>query len=395
MISVHELWLKGDNQSFYRKTLKEHILQTMEKTHNEKVHYQLIDHRHILESKKDFDKSTIDNLLCIPGIHSIQSALKIDWQMEQIFSSSLDILRPEVNNIKDKKNAKKDLSLITFAVRVKRAKKTFPLTSTDLAAQVGHHILKNVDGLKVNLRNPDIVLYIRILQDGSYLYTRSYEGVGGLPVGTSGHLVCLLSGGFDSPVASYLMSKRGCKQTFLFFYAYPYVGEEVKDKIIDLMKVLGRYQNGCNLYIIPFGTVQKDITKQCKTSYRTILFRWFMIKIATRIAQKVGAGGIVTGDSLGQVSSQTLDNISLVNQATALPIFRPLSGFNKQEIINLSEKIGTHPISVRPHDDACSLFAAKHPITKPYQSYWQQVIGNLQLEDRIVDTISQMEIISF
>jgi tRNA uracil 4-sulfurtransferase len=230
------------------------------------------------------------------------------------------------------------------------------------------------------------------LKNNIYVATRKLMGMGGLPVGTGGHMVSLISGGFDSPAASYLMAKRGCRQTFIFFYAYPFVGEEVKDKILKLVQILGQYQRHSRLYIIKFGEVQDVISKHCKEDYRTLLFRKAMIRSAALLAGKLKADGLVTGDSLGQVSSQTVWNISVVDNITRLPIFRPLIGFNKVEIIGMSKKIGTHDISVIPHDDACSLFAPKHPVIRPNLKYLERFDKEVDLDEYLMKCLKEAEV---
>jgi tRNA uracil 4-sulfurtransferase len=205
--------------------------------------------------------------------------------------------------------------------------------------------------------------------------------------------VTLLSGGFDSPVASYLMSKRGCKQTFAFFYAYPFVGEEVKEKIISIAKVLGKYQRGSKLHIIPFGDIQNLISKKCHEEYRTILFRKYMMDCSYLLADKVKADALLTGDALGQVSSQTIGNIQAIEYFAKKPIFRPLVGFNKIEIINLAREVGTHDISIIPHDDACSLFAPKSPIIRPDMEYFKKFEKDDEVDAEVEKAVANAEII--
>ncbi len=219
-------------------------------------------------------------------------------------------------------------------------------------------------------------------------------GIGGIPVATSGHVVSLISGGFDSPVASYLMSKRGCQLTLVFCHAYPFVSHAVLDKIKRLAASLGRYQQGLDLYILPFGSLQEAIAKACKEEYRTLLFRHYMIKAADQLAHRVKADALCMGDALSQVSSQTMRNIAVLDRSTVRPILRPLIGFNKVEVIALAKKIGTHDISVIPQEDACSLLAPRHPITKPYFPYWTYFTETYHFEDEINQALDDAEVIA-
>jgi thiamine biosynthesis protein ThiI len=189
------------------------------------------------------------------------------------------------------------------------------------------------------------------------------------------------------------MFKRGCRQTFIFFYAYPFVGGEVKDKVVKLVQILGRYQRNSRLYIVPFGDIQNLISKNCHEDYRTLLFRKAMLQCSTLLARKLKAGALLTGDALGQVSSQTIGNISVLDKVSALPIFRPLLGYNKIEIIDLAKRIGTHDISMIPHDDACSLFAPKHPVIRPSHSYLGKFDHQVQLEEPLNKCLQEAEVV--
>jgi len=262
-----------------------------------------------------------------------------------------------------------------------------------LSAEIGGRILMAYPELRVDLGAPELRISLRVLEDGIYVHTSQFEGIGGLPAGTSGHVVVLLSGGFDSPVAAYLMAKRGCSLSFVFFHAYPYVGDEVKAKVRELVEVLCTYQQRCSLYIVNYGRIQQAIAEACDPTYRTVLFRWYMLRAAELLANKLQAEGLVTGDVLGQVSSQTLSNLALLDRATLLPVLRPLLGHNKREIIDLARRIGTHDISVRPHDDACALFAAKHPILRPSQAYWGRILSELDPRIELAACVEQAEVI--
>ncbi len=350
LINVDELWLKGKNRAYYYKIMRRNISSVVKEYHEYKFSCVNQYQRFFLKSPIHFSSDLISALAKLPGIHSISPVTYVPLELDKIIEG-IDIFF-----------ANKDLNKKTFKIRASRSNKQFPISSMEIAREIGHQVLVKYPALKVNIKKPDIYVDVRVLNDKIYISQENIIGPGGLPVGTSGHIITLISGGIDSPVASYMMSKRGCRQTFAFFYAHPFVGIEVKEKILKLMKLISQYQPGCNLYVIPFGDIQNAISKNCREDYRTILFRKYMIETATLLATKTHASAILTGDSLGQVSSQTITNIAVLDQLSSLPIFRPLLGHNKIEIIELSRKINSYDISIIPHDDACSLFAPKHPV---------------------------------
>jgi thiamine biosynthesis protein ThiI len=280
----------------------------------------------------------------------------------------------------------------SFKVKTIRSFKNFSKNSLEVSRSIGGMILGDFPNLKVQMKDAELVVQINITSDNIFVSVNKYFGMGGQPYGTTGHLITLLSGGFDSPVASYLMAKRGCSQTFTFFYSYPFVSEDVKEKILDLASFLGRFQRETQLYIIPFGEIQKKIAKNCREEYRTLLFRKYMVECAGLLAEKLNAEALCTGDSLAQVSSQTMGNISLIDSTSKLSIFRPLLGFNKSETISLANDIGTYKISERPHDDACSLFAPKHPIIKPDKKYWEDYDKGFNYINELNECLSNAEV---
>ena len=380
MINVDELWLKGKNRPQYFRAIKTHIEEVVIAYHPYKFKVKNESQRMIVRSEEPFVEELFKALQKIPGIHSFSPTRDIELNYELLYPA-----------IKEELLSWGDHLPRTFKVNTKRTLKTFHKNSMEVCGEMGHFVLQDFSKLKVDVKKPQLVIELRILPEKIFVSTHKYMGIGGLPVGTNGHLISLLSGGFDSPVASYMMSKRGCRQTFVFFYAYPFVGEEVKDKIIKLMKVLSTYQNGTSLYIIPFGKIQKKIAKTCKEDYRTMLFRKYMVDCANLLAGRIGAKALLTGDALGQVSSQTLGNIALIDSITGRPIIRPLIGFNKMETIIKSKEIGTHDISIIPHDDACSLFAPKHPVIHPDNKYWLEYCSNHDLSKELQAAMDQAE----
>jgi thiamine biosynthesis protein ThiI len=383
VLSIDEVFLKGRNRPIYIKMLMDHVSNVLKAHHGPDFTLGKVDQRFVVETTTTFSRQLIDEVLTVPGLHSVAPARKVSYEIETIKKA----LCEEMMKI--------ETPFKTFKVRTKRSDKNFPIDSMVFSALAGGWILELDKGWKVDVHRPDIFIDIRVTSRGVYLSNLSYKGMGGLPLGLSGHLVCLLSGGFDSPVASYLMSKRGCDQSFIFFYAYPFVGEGVRDKVIELTKALSRYQRRSPLYIIPFGGIQETIVKKCREEYRTLLFRHYMVQCASLLANRIGAIGLITGDSLGQVSSQTIPNMALVEHATTLPVFRPLVGFNKREIIDLARKIGTHDISVRPHDDACTLFGSRNPVTKPDVIYWKRFVVEVDLAEELAKALDEAEVVTF
>lgn len=381
VINVDELFLKGKNRPLYYRALRGHIRELLDAYHKESFTCFNEEQRIVARSETPFSEATIQSFLKVPGVQSIIPARRLAVDFQQIFPT----IKEELQRLGGLPP--------TFKVVTRRSYKGFPMNSMEVCKEIGTLVLKDFPRLTVDVRNPGLIIEIRILENNIYVSTRKLLGVGGLPAGTSGHLVTLLSGGFDSPVASFLMFKRGCRQTFIFFYAYPFVGGEVKDKVVKLVQILGRYQRNSRLYIVPFGEVQDLIAKNCHEDYRTLLFRKAMLQCSALLARKLKAGALLTGDALGQVSSQTIGNISVLDRVSPLPIFRPLLGYNKIEIIDLAKKIGTHDISVIPHDDACSLFAPRHPVIKPSIAYLEKFDNEVQLEEPLNKCLQEAEVV--
>jgi thiamine biosynthesis protein ThiI len=257
-----------------------------------------------------------------------------------------------------------DRKFKTFKVKTKRQNKNFPLNSVEVNREVGSYIQRNLDSdVNVDLKEPDITIYIEIADKEAYVYVDRFKGPGGLPVGSSGKVVSLLSAGFDSPIASLLMMKRGAKVIFTHYHSYPYTSRDSIDQVREIVKILTQYQFESKLYIIPIAEAQRIIVLNSPLGLRTILYRRLMIRISERIAIDEKAEALVTGESLGQVASQTLRNIRVINQVAELPILRPLIGVDKEEIIEKAREIGTYEISSQPYDDCCSFLTGRHPET--------------------------------
>ncbi len=252
----------------------------------------------------------------------------------------------------------------TFKVYTRRAKKSYPVNSMEVSAKIGESILNAFPDAKVDVHNPQLTVSVEI-REKIYVYSKSIKGPGGMPVGTNGKAMLLLSGGIDSPVAGYMIAKRGVKIEAVYFHAPPYTSERAKQKVVDLAKLVARYSGPIYLHVINFTEIQLAIYEKCPHDELTIIMRRYMMKIAEDIAKKTECLGLITGESIGQVASQTIQSLAVTNEVCTLPVFRPCIGLDKQEIVEISEKIGTYETSILPFEDCCTIFVAKHPVTKP------------------------------
>ena len=281
----------------------------------------------------------------------------------------------------------------TFKVEVKRADKRFALTSKEVAADIGGYILERMDNLTVDVHNPAVTLRVELRND-AYVYSKVIKTFGGLPVGSSGKAVALLSGGIDSPVAAWMMAKRGIALECVYFHSPPYTSEWAKQKVEDLAEKIACFAGSIKLHIVPFTQVQLYLLEKVPHDKLTIFLKRAMMKTAEEIAKKSNALALITGDSIGQVASQTLQGIHAINSICTMPVLRPLAGMDKQEIVDLAKKIGTFEISIRPYEDCCTIFVAKHPETRPKTNVIEGIEKKLtELDDLINNAILQTEVI--
>ncbi|MDC7286808.1 tRNA 4-thiouridine(8) synthase ThiI [Blautia schinkii] len=252
----------------------------------------------------------------------------------------------------------------TFKVYTRRAKKTYPMTSMEVSAELGGKILEAFPEASVDVHEPQLTLSVEI-REKIYVYSETIKGPGGMPVGTNGKAMLLLSGGIDSPVAGYMIAKRGVKIDAVYFHAPPYTSDRAKQKVVDLAKLVAKYSGPIRLHVVNFTDIQLYIYDQCPHEELTIIMRRYMMRIAEHFAQKSGCLGLITGESIGQVASQTLQSLAATNEVCTMPVYRPVIGFDKQEIVEISKKIDTFETSILPFEDCCTIFVAKHPVTKP------------------------------
>ena len=348
IIHYGEIALKGGNRSFFENKLIANIKLALKDLGD--IWLKQVAGRIIVKIEKDYDLELVkEKLLKVFGIEYFTFA----W------NSSQDLKELE----KDLLTLVKSRKFIKFRVTVRRTNKDFPLKSQEVAEKLGAMIIKKLRK-KVDLENFDLNCYVDIVENFAFLYFERFECRGGLPVGVSDKLLCLISGGIDSPVAANMMQKRGAPIVYIHFDSYPSTPKENQEKVKDLVRVLNAYQFESKLYLVPFLEIQKEILQKAPEDYRVVFYRRMMLRIAKKIAQKENILALVTGDSLGQVASQTVENIRAISEAIDLPILRPLIGFNKEEIIEIAEKIGTYELSIQPFGDCCSLYVPKHPVTR-------------------------------
>lgn len=349
LIHYHELALKGENRPFFEKTLVTNIEKALLAAYQLKG--ELCFGRIIVSLPDDVNEEVVrESMRHVCGVANFSFARVFSGDFEMLSQYALEFLGHKEFN--------------SFRVTARRADKQFPLNSQQINEQLGALIVEKL-GKKVDLHTPDVTCFIEIVGKRIFLYLEKEQGIGGLPARTSGKVLSLISSGFDSPVASWKMMRRGCEVVFVHFHSYPYTTDASRENVKEIVKVLARFQNGARLFFVPFLPIQKEITAAgADERMRVVLYRRHMARIAERIAQANGCGALVTGESLGQVASQTLENISVISAAVTIPFLRPLIGENKDDIIAVAKKIGTSEISAMPYEDCCSLFLPEHPRTR-------------------------------
>ncbi len=377
LIRFGEIFLKGKNYLFFENTLYKNIKWRLKEFDCELTRTA---GRFIVENFEDDDlDDIIDAIKCVFGVVSLSVAYEIDTTLDNIVEICKTIKLVEK----------------TFKVEVKRADKRFEMPSNKLEALLGGIILENNPDTKVDVHTPKQEVYVEIRQNGkSYVYYEKIPCLGGMPVGTSGKAMLLLSGGIDSPVAGFLMAKRGLKIDAIHFHSYPYTSEQARQKVIDLAKIVKKYTGNITLHIIPFTHIQEEIHKNCDDEYMVTLVRRFMMDIAERVAKENDCSAIITGENLAQVASQTVEGITSTNKmAKDLPVFRPLISFDKVEISQIAEKIGTYETSILPYEDCCSVFLPKKPVTHPKLDRVEKNETLLDRETLIKEAIQNQEIL--
>lgn len=353
LIKYAEIGIKGNNRRFFEDALvrqMKYALKPVGEFAIRKESGRIF--VHALE-EYDFDEA-VESLSHVFGIAGI---CPIVVEEDKDFEKIAEVVEKYV----DEDYADKHFS---FKVHVRRADKKYPIPSMEAAARLGERLLEKFEDLSVDVHNPDVMLTVEI-RDKVYIYSREIAGPGGMPVGTNGRAMLLLSGGIDSPVAGYMISKRGVSIDATYFHAPPYTSERAKQKVVDLAKEIAKYTGPITLHVVNFTDIQMAIYEKCPHDELTIIMRRYMMKIAEHFAKESGCLGLITGESIGQVASQTMQSLAATNDVCTLPVYRPVIGFDKQEIVEIAEKIDTYETSILPFEDCCTIFVAKHPVTKP------------------------------
>lgn len=377
MLKFGELFLKGRNRREFLKQLKNNIVLKLKGIDCVLTETQgrLI----VSDFSVEMEEEIVSRLQMVFGLIGIASALEIE--------TSLDNIKEEI--------CKLDFSgFKTFKVEVKRADKTFPMNSMDLEKYLGGIVLDSNPDLKVDLYTPELTIFVEIrVNNKTYIYKNLLHCAGGLPLGSAGKGLLLLSGGIDSPVAGYLMSKRGLALEAVHFHSYPYTSVQAKEKVIELANLISKYCGKIKLHIVSFTEIQEQIHKNCDPEYMITIMRRIMMRIAQRICMANNLGAIVTGESLGQVASQTMQSMTVTNAVVNLPVFRPVIAFDKEEIMDISRKIGTYETSILPYEDCCTVFLPKNPVIRPTIKRAEFLEKNLDIEKLVDDALKGEEIL--
>ncbi len=348
LIKYGELSTKKDNINFFIKTLYNNLK-------NKLSDYDVViskDRARMYIEFKDEELDAIKGIIDKTfGIHMYHIANIVDTNLEVIKSSVLE--------------AVKEVEFSTFKVETKRSDKTFEVHSQDMNHMLGGVILRNIPNIKVDVRNPELLVQVEIREKHSYIYLNSYKGIGGYPVGTQPRGMLMLSGGIDSPVAGYLAMKRGVKLDCVYFEAIPHTSLEARNKVVDLCRKLAEYTDSINLHVVNFTPIQEEIYKNCREDYCITIMRRMMYRIMEKLSKKYKGYAIVNGESIGQVASQTLTSMNVINSVTSIPVIRPVACLDKLEIMEIARKLGTYEISILPFEDCCTVFVPKHPVINP------------------------------
>lgn len=345
LVRFGEVHLKGQNRPFFLRKLVSNVRRAVEDIGG---HVWLADSRIYVSQAQDMAQC-IERVCKVFGVHSVSPAVEMDKDYEAIAAQCVEMMRGKTGS---------------FKVSARRSDKRFPMDSMVLQRELGGKILEAMPHLKVDVHKPDHVMSVEI-RDFAYLYVDEVMGVGGMPMGTGGRAALLLSGGIDSPVAGWSIMKRGVQVQGIHFHSFPYTSERAKQKVLDLAAIMGEYAGNMLVHVVPFTEIQLAIHEKCPDELGTVLMRRYMMRIAQRLAQKNHCQALITGESIGQVASQTMEALVCTDQVVDMPVFRPLIGMDKLEIMDIARKIGTYETSIQPFEDCCTVFTPRHPCTKP------------------------------
>lgn len=386
LLKYGEIGIKGKNRYLFEDALVRQVRFALRDVDGEfQVHKSQA--RIYVDCEGDYDyDDAVEHLKRVFGVVGICPVVRMEDQ-------GFDQLKKDVVAYMDEVYPDKNL---TFKVESRRARKSYPKNSMEINCDLGEAILDAFPEIRVDVHHPDVMLNVEVRNE-IYVYSQIIPGAGGMPVGTNGKAMLLLSGGIDSPVAGYMISKRGVGIEATYFHAPPYTSERAKQKVIDLARIVSRYSGPIKLHVVNFTDIQLYIYDQCPHDELTIIMRRYMMRIAEHFAKEDGCLGLITGESIGQVASQTMQSLAATNDVCTIPVYRPVIGFDKQEIVDIAEKIDTYDTSIQPFEDCCTIFVAKHPVTKPNIDVIRRSEENLsekinQLVQEAIDTVEIIEV---
>lgn len=378
LVKVGEIHLKGQNRPYFERKLMDNIRNALK---GSEARVSIAQSRIYIKNISDsYLNEALERLKGVFGIHAVSPALQVDKDMDAIMNMAVRML--------DEAGIREG----TFKVKARRADKHFPLQSPEIAVTAGEYILEHTH-LKVDVVRPEHLVQIEIREDAAYVYVKEFSCAGGMPLGTGGRAALLLSGGIDSPVAGYMIARRGVVIDAVHFHSFPHTSERAKEKVITLAELLSKYCGEIRLNVVPFTKIQEEIYEKCPDKYLTVIMRRYMMKIAEQAARRSGAGALITGESIGQVASQTLNALYCTDEAVKMPVFRPLIGMDKLEIMDIARKIGTYETSILPYEDCCTVFTPRHPATKPGLEKVIEAEMALEEEKLIAEALDGIEII--
>lgn len=380
IIRYCEIHLKGKNRGHFEKLLKENVQKSLKGINHT---FTVMHSRYLIENFDESDYEIItEKLRKIAGVHNYSLAYVVPNDFEEILKAAERICEGKKGS---------------FRVTTNRADKTFTPDSMETSMLLGGRLLEKYgNNIKVDVKNPDFTVFVDIREDKkTFVYSETVPCMSGMPVGSAGKGLLLISGGIDSPVAGYMMCKRGMKIECLHFHSFPYTGEAAKEKVKDLTKIVGEYNGGITLHVVSFTHIQEEIHKKCPEEYMITIMRRFMMRIAERLANQRGDQAIITGESLGQVASQTIESITSSNSVVTMPVLRPLIGFDKLDIIDISKKIEAYETSILPYEDCCTVFLPKFPLIKPNLQKVIYTESKLDVESLIEEAMSNIETYTF
>ena len=380
-VSFGEIALKGLNKSYFEDKLIKNIRSVIKDLGESKIYKE--QGKVYIEIAESSMENAMNRIKKVFGIVYVSPCLRIEKNedMEDVKKYAILALKEALEESKNR----------TYKVETKRADKNFPMKSPEISREIGGYLLENVEDVTVDVHKPDIVLNIDIRKK-CYIYTRKIKAYGGLPIGTNGRGLLLLSGGIDSPVAGFMMAKRGLGIDAVHFHSYPFTSERAEEKVKDLAGILSRYCGNITVYSVNLLNIQKEINKNCPEKEMTLISRRFMMRIAESIAKKNGLDALITGESLGQVASQTIKGLTVTNSSVEIPVFRPLIGMDKVDITEIAQDIETFETSIQPFEDCCTVFLPKHPVTRPEVEDIEKSEEALNIEELINDAIENMEV---